>query len=66
MSKSRWPSWAPSSIISFIVSVNIKHHETLRSCVVVEVVVLGKGGGRGMEVGEEGDYIPVATLSTPE
>ena len=25
-----------------------------------------KGGGRGMEVGEEGDYIPIATLSPPE
>ena len=24
-----------------------------------------KGGG-GMEVGEEGDYIPIATLSPPE
>ena len=24
------------------------------------------GGGGGMEVGEEGDYIPVATLSPPE
>ena len=28
----------------------------------------GRGEGRkgGMEVGEEGDYIPVATLSPPE
>ena len=30
----------------------------------------GGGGGRegegGMEVGEEGDYIPIATLSPPE
>ena len=26
----------------------------------------GEGGGRGMEVGEEGDYIPIATLSPPE
>ena len=25
-----------------------------------------KGGERGMEVGEEGDYIPIATLSPPE
>ena len=25
-----------------------------------------KGGGGGMEVGEEGDYIPIATLSPPE
>ena len=25
-----------------------------------------KGGGRGMEVGGEGDYIPIATLSQPE
>ena len=24
------------------------------------------GGGKGMEVGEEGDYIPIATLSPPE
>ena len=24
------------------------------------------GGGGGMEVGEEGDYIPIATLSPPE
>ena len=24
------------------------------------------GGGRGMEVGEEGNYIPIATLSPPE
>ena len=24
------------------------------------------GGGRGMEVGGEGDYIPIATLSPPE
>ena len=23
----------------------------------------GGGGGGGMEVGEEGDYIPIATLS---
>ena len=26
----------------------------------------GEKGGRGMEVWEEGDYIPVATLSPPE
>ena len=26
----------------------------------------GEGGEGGMEVGEEGDYIPVATLSPPE
>ena len=26
----------------------------------------GGGGGGGMEVGEEGDYIPIATLSPPE
>ena len=27
----------------------------------------GEKGGRGsMEVGEEGDYIPIATLSPPE
>ena len=26
----------------------------------------GGGGGGGMEVGEEGDYIPFATLSLPE
>ena len=25
-----------------------------------------KGGGGFMEVGEEGDYIPIATLSPPE
>ena len=25
-----------------------------------------KLGGGGMEVGEEGDYIPIATLSPPE
>ena len=25
-----------------------------------------KGGEGGMEVGEEGDYIPIATLSPPE
>ena len=25
-----------------------------------------EGEARGMEVGEEGDYIPVATLSPPE
>ena len=25
-----------------------------------------KGGGGGMEVGEEGDYIPIATLLPPE
>ena len=25
-----------------------------------------KGGGDGMEVGEEGDYVPIATLSPPE
>ena len=25
-----------------------------------------KGEERGMEVGEEGDYIPIATLSPPE
>ena len=24
------------------------------------------GGGGGMEVGEEGDYIPIDTLSPPE
>ena len=24
------------------------------------------GGGRGMELGEEGDNIPIATLSPPE
>ena len=24
------------------------------------------GGKRGMEVGEEGEYIPIATLSPPE
>ena len=28
---------------------------------------LGRGKGEGvMEVGEEGDYIPIATLSSPE
>ena len=26
----------------------------------------GEGGQGGMEVGEEGDYIPIATLSPPE
>ena len=26
----------------------------------------GVGGGVGMEVGGEGDYIPIATLSPPE
>jgi len=26
----------------------------------------GEKGGGGMEVGEEGDYIPIATLSLPE
>jgi len=26
----------------------------------------GVGWGVGMEVGEEGDYIPIATLSPPE
>ena len=26
----------------------------------------GGGGGRGTEVGGEGDYIPIATLSPPE
>ena len=26
----------------------------------------GVGWGVGMEVGEEGDYIPIATLSLPE
>ena len=26
----------------------------------------GVGWGGGMEVGEEGDYIPIATLSPPE
>ena len=26
----------------------------------------GEGGGGSMEVGEEGDYIPIATLSPPE
>ena len=26
----------------------------------------GVGGGGGMEVGEEGYYIPIATLSPPE
>ena len=26
----------------------------------------GEKGGRGMEVGEEGDYIPIVTLSPPE
>ena len=26
----------------------------------------GVGGGGSMEVGEEGDYIPIATLSPPE
>ena len=26
----------------------------------------GEKGGRGMEVGEEGGYIPIATLSPPE
>ena len=26
----------------------------------------GEKGGRGMEVGEEGDYIPIAILSPPE
>ena len=27
--------------------------------------VKGGGGGGGMQVGEEGDYIPIATLSPP-
>ena len=26
----------------------------------------GEKGGRGLEVGEEGDYIPIAILSQPE
>ena len=30
-------------------------------------VYYGRGEwGRGMEVGEQGDYIPIATLSLPE
>ena len=29
--------------------------------------IKGRGeGGEGMEVGEEGEYIPIATLSPPE
>ena len=26
----------------------------------------GGGGGGGMEVGEQADYIPIGTLSSPE
>ena len=31
-----------------------------------ETIGLMGGGGGGMEVGEEGDCIPIATLSPPE
>ena len=39
----------------------------LRSTKTIRLIRDGeKEGGRGMEGGEEGDYIPVATLSPPE
>ena len=40
--------------------VSRPHAETIRH------IRDGEKGGRGMEVGEEGDYTPIATLSPPE
>jgi len=39
----------------------------LMSTKTIKLIEDGEGGeGGGMEVGEEGDYIPIATLSPPE
>ena len=38
----------------------------LTSTETTRLTIDGQKGGRGMEVGEEGDYIPIATLSPPE
>ena len=38
----------------------------LTSTETIRLIRDGEKGGGGMEVGEEGDYIPIATLSSPE
>ena len=38
----------------------------VRRARLVRTILGGGGEGGGMEVGEEGDYIPIATLSPPE
>ena len=38
----------------------------LKSTEASRLIRDGEKGGGGMEVGEEGDYIPIATLSPPE
>ena len=38
----------------------------LTSTETISLIRDGGNGGRGMEVGEEGEYIPIATLSPPE
>ena len=38
----------------------------LTSSETVRLIRDGEKGGGGLEVGEEGDYIPIATLSLPE
>ena len=38
----------------------------LTSTETMRLIKDGEKGGRGVEAGEEGDYIPIATLSPPE
>ena len=55
-------SGARSVALAYIlVNVVLNVHKTVRLIRDGE-----KGGGRGMEVGGEVDYIPIATLSPPE
>ena len=51
-----------------MVSVDVKQHFIiiLTSTETTRLIRDGEKGEGGMKVGEEGDYIPIATLSLPE
>ena len=57
-----------SVLMSLTVSVDVKQVNMVLNVHINHEAYSGRGeGGRGgMEVGEEGDYIPIATLLPPE
>ena len=44
----------------------VSEHSAERPQKLYGLLGRGRRGGGGMAVGEEGDYIPIATLSPPE
>ena len=64
MANSRASSWR----FCFVVVFPKKKELRLTSTETVRLIRDREkgGGGGGMEVGAEGDYIPIATLSPPE